>query len=102
MLCMSVQNQIIESNKVNKDGVILHLRVSLSPKRISNQLPKIDIMSYHHIYLYFCQNAWIKERVWRGEKIWYLKYIWNADYPKMKMIKNQKPQEETLTFHLSA
>ena len=102
---MSLQKWILESNKVSEDGVILSLRVSLLPKENIKSTPspkKIDIMSYHHIYLYFCQIAWIKERVCRGEKFATLEFLWNADYSKMKKIKNQKLQEETLTFPLSA
>lgn len=88
---------------MSKDGVILPLSVSLLPKEnIKSRPPQIDIMSYHHTYLYFCQIAWIKERVYRGEKFATLEYLWNADYSKMKKIKNQKLQEETLTFPLSA
>ena len=99
---MSLQKWILESNKVSKDGVILSLRVSFLPKEnIKSTPPKIDIMSYH-IYLYFCQIAWIKERVCRGEKFATLEYLWNADYSKTKKIKNQKLQEENLTFPLSA
>ena len=89
---------------MSKDGVILLLSVSLLPKENIKSIPppKVDIMSYHLIYLCLCQTACIKERVHRGEKFVTLKYLWNADYSKMKMIKNQKPQEETLTFPLSA